>query len=312
METRHKEMYFVLAVIPLIVMIAAMLVTIVLFDGSPHIPLILGTSVSAFIAWTRGYRWKELEESMYKGIRLALPAVAIIMMVGLTIGAWIGGGIVATMIYYGLKIITPSLFLVAIAIICAIVSLAIGSSWSTMGTIGVAAMGIGMSMGISAPMVAGAIISGAYFGDKMSPLSDTTNLASGLTETNLFEHIGHMLYTTVPAFMITLVIYWFFGRDFGSKEMDKGTIDQTMSVMQDSFFISPWLLLVPVAVIFLVMRKVPALPALFFGIILGFLCQILMQGGNIGDAVNTLQTGYSIDTGNKWLMAFLIAEGLNR
>ncbi|MGQ0455219.1 Na+/H+ antiporter NhaC family protein, partial [Bacillus sp. SS-TM] len=120
------------------------------------------------------------------GIRLALPAIVIIILVGLTIGAWIGGGIVATMIYYGLKLLTPSLFLVSITVICSIVALAIGSSWSTMGTIGVAGMGIGLSMGIPAPMVAGAIISGSYFGDKMSPLSDTTNLAAGLTNTDLF------------------------------------------------------------------------------------------------------------------------------
>lgn len=159
-----KEISFKAAIIPVLVTIVVMAITIVVLEKSPHIPLIVGTTVAVLIAWRSGYKWREIEEAMYNGIRLALPAVVIIMLVGLTIGAWIGGGIVATMIYYGLKLLTPSLFLVSITIICVVVSLAIGSSWSTMGTIGVAGMGIGLSMGIPAPMVAGAIISGAYFG----------------------------------------------------------------------------------------------------------------------------------------------------
>jgi len=144
------------AILPLLVMIGVMLVAIVQLKQGPHIPLIIGTAVAALVAWRHGYKWKEIEEMMYKGIRLALPAVVIIILVGLTIGAWIGGGVVATMIYYGLTIISPAYFLVTICIICAVVALSIGSSWSTMGTIGVAGMGIGLSMGIPAPMVAGA------------------------------------------------------------------------------------------------------------------------------------------------------------
>jgi len=196
----EKDISFGWAIIPLIVMITAMSFTIIVFEGGPHIPLILGTIVSAFIAWKNGFSWKEIEDGLYKGIRLALPAIVIIIMVGVIIGAWIGGGIIATMVFYGLKLITPSLFLVSITIIAAIVSLAIGSSWSTMGTIGVAGMGIGLSMGIPAPMIAGAIISGAYFGDKMSPLSDTTNLAAGVVGVDLFVHIKHMFYTTIPGY----------------------------------------------------------------------------------------------------------------
>jgi Na+:H+ antiporter, NhaC family len=289
---------FGLAVIPLLIMIAAMAVTIVKFEGSPHIPLIVGTIVSAFIAWRRGIVWKTIEEGAFKGINLALPAILIIIMVGITIGAWIGGGIVATMIYYGLKLISPSIFLVSICVICAIVTLAIGSSWSTMGTIGVAGMGIGLSMGIPAPMVAGAIISGAYFGDKMSPLSDTTNLASGVSGTDLFEHIRHMFYTTIPGLGIALIAYWFMGRKFAADTLETEKIQGTLQVLQDHFVISPWLLLVPAIVILLVAKKVPALPALTVGILLGWLCHIFVQGGAVGDAVNTLQNGFSIETGN--------------
>jgi Na+:H+ antiporter, NhaC family len=291
-------MTFKLAIIPLLVMIAVMGITVIVLEQGPHIPLIIGTSVAAIVAWYCGYKWSEIEEMMYKGIRLALPAVVIIILVGLTIGAWIGGGVVATMIYYGLKIITPSLFLVSITVICMVVSLAIGSSWSTMGTIGVAGMGIGLSMGIPAPMIAGAIISGSYFGDKMSPLSDTTNLAAGLTGTDLFVHIRHMFYTTIPGIVITLIVYGFMGRKFGKEGMDAASIEKTLGVLQDSFVISPFLLIIPVLVIVLVAKKVPAIPALIIGITLGFLSQIFIQGGSVSEAVAALQSGFVIDSGN--------------
>ncbi|MFP7289082.1 Na+/H+ antiporter NhaC [Shouchella clausii] len=294
-----KDISFWLALLPLIIMITAMAVTIVGLEGDPHIPLMIGTAAAALIAIKAGFKWKDIEESMYKGIKLALPAVVIIILVGLTIGAWIGGGIVATMVFYGLKIMSPSFFLVSICVICAAVSLSIGSSWSTMATIGVAGMGIGLSMGIPAAMVAGAVISGAYFGDKLSPLSDTTNLAAGLTGTDLFEHIKFMLVSTIPAFLISLIVYWFLGRN----EVERNTasfadIERTMASLQENFVISPWLLIVPLAVIVLVMFKVPAIPALVVGIVLGFFSQIYVQGDALSIAVSTLQNGYVIDTGN--------------
>ncbi|AGE76034.1 na+/H+ antiporter family protein [Bacillus thuringiensis serovar kurstaki] len=250
-----KEIPFGIAIIPIIITVAVMMVTIVVLKQTPHVPLIIGTTVASIVAWRYGYKWNDLEEAMYKGIRLALPAIVIIILVGLTIGAWIGGGIVATMIYYGLKLLTPSLFLVSITVICSIVALAIGSSWSTMGTIGVAGMGIGLSMGIPAPMVAGAIISGSYFGDKMSPLSDTTNLAAGLTNTDLFAHIRHMLFTTVPGLIITLIVYAVLGRSFGANNIDAKSIDQTLQVLQQNFVISPFLLIIPVVVMVLVAKR---------------------------------------------------------
>lgn len=294
-----KDISFWFALLPLITMITAMAVTIVGLEGDPHIPLMIGTAVAALMAMKAGFKWNEIEESMYKGIKLALPAVVIIILVGLTIGAWIGGGIVATMVFYGLKIMSPSFFLVSICVICAAVSLSIGSSWSTMATIGVAGMGIGLSMGIPAAMVAGAVISGAYFGDKLSPLSDTTNLAAGLTGTDLFEHIKCMLVSTIPALLISLIVYWFLGRN----EVDGNTasfadIERTMASLQENFVLSPWLLIVPLAVIVFVMFKVPAIPALGVGIVLGFFSQIYVQGDAWSIAVSTLQNGYVIDTGN--------------
>jgi len=293
-----KEINAGWALLTFAIMIIAMLVTVVVLKQSPHVPLIIGTTVAAIVAKLHGFKWIEIEEMMYKGIRLALPAIVIIILVGLTIGAWIGGGVVATMIYFGLKLISPAWFLVTIMLLCAIVSLAIGSSWSTMATIGVAGMGIGLSMGIPAAMIAGAVISGAYFGDKMSPLSDTTNLAAGLTGTDLFDHIKHMLYTTIPALVIAIVVFGIMGRSFADISMKSESILTTLKVMEESFVISPWLLLVPVGVIVLVAKKVPAIPALIIGIISGFLLQIFVQGGTPTMAVHALQEGFVISTGN--------------
>jgi len=259
MEQGNKqEMKLGWALLPLLVMIGVMLMAIVLLEQGPHIPLIIGTAVASMVAYKHGFKWKEIEEMMYKGIRLAL-----------------------------------------------------GSSWSTMGTIGVAGMGIGLSMGIPAAMVAGAVISGAYFGDKMSPLSDTTNLAAGLTHTNLFEHIRHMLYTTVPGLFIALGVYFWLGRRFSESGTDSSDITQTLAILQDSFFISPWLLLIPLAVIVLVAKKVPAIPALVVGIALGFLAQYVIQGGTLADSVGALQSGYVIKTGNELVDNLFSRGGLD-
>ncbi|SIT79998.1 Na+/H+ antiporter NhaC [Edaphobacillus lindanitolerans] len=306
-EQKERNIGFFWAILPLAVMIIVMLVTVVKLEEGPHVPLIVGTVIASLVAYKSGFTWGEIEEMMYKGIKLALPAVVIIMLVGLVIGSWMGGGIVASMIYYGLKILNPSFFLVAICVICGIVSLAIGSSWSTMGTIGVAGMGIGLSMGLSPGMIAGAVISGAYFGDKLSPLSDTTNLAAGLTDTDLFDHIKHMLWTTIPALVLSLGAYAFIGMKHAGGSVDASEIAQTSAVMRESFLISPWLLLVPVLVIVLVAMKVPAVPALAVGIFLGFLSQLFVQGDTLAHSLNALQEGYKINTGNT-----LVDELFNR
>ncbi|MGY0694993.1 Na+/H+ antiporter NhaC [Virgibacillus sp. FSP13] len=311
MDKSAKKISLGLSLIPFLVMIVAMAFVIIVFEGSPHIPILLGAVVAAFIAWMCGYSWGDLEKFIYQGITKVLPAVIILILVGLIISAWIGGGIVTTMIYYGLKIISPSFFLAAMLIICAIVTVMIGSSWSTIGTVGVAGMGIGVSLGIPPAMVVGAIVSGAFFGDKMSPLSDTTVLASGIAGATLSEHIKHMLFTTVPAFIIAFIVYFFMGMKFAGNTVDTERIDTIMDTLQANFVISPWLLLVPLAVILLVFKKVPALPALTIGIILGFLADIFIQGGSIAEAVNALQGGYAVDTGNETVNSLLNQGGLD-
>ncbi len=302
-----RPLGFVSAIVTLVTMITAMLFTVAVLEKEPHIPLLIGTAVAILITMLHGYEFNEVEEMMYKGIRHALPAIVIIILVGLVIGSWIGSGVVATMIYYGLQLIDPRYFLAVVIILCGIVALAIGSSWSTMATVGVASMGIGISMGISPGMVAGAVICGSYFGDKMSPLSDTTNLASGLTGVNLFEHIKHMFYTTIPALVISLIAFFFIGQRFGGRNFDANNIKDILATIQDNFLITPWLLLIPIIVIALVVVKVPAIPAICVGIILGFFAQIFLQDGSITEALTALQTGYTIDSGNK-----LVDELFNR
>ena len=175
---------------------------------SAHIPLVLGGVFCGFVAiFKLGFTWKELEEGILSTINSTMQAIIILLIVGMLIGTWIISGVVPSMIYWGLNILSPGIFLVATTIICSIVSISTGSSWTTAGTIGIALLGIGSALGIPKEIIAGAIISGAYFGDKMSPLSDTTNLAPAMAGTNLFTHIKHMLYSTIPAHVIALILY---------------------------------------------------------------------------------------------------------
>lgn len=311
MGSEKKQMNVWWALTPIVVMIGVMMVTIIVLEKDPQVPLIVGTVAAGLVAFKHGFTWAEIEEMMYKGIKMALPAIVIIMLVGLTIGAWIGGGIIASMIFYGLKIISPTFFLVTITIICAIVATMTGTSWGTMGTVGVAGMGIGMSMGIPAAMVAGAVISGAYFGDKMSPLSDTTNLAAGLTGTDLFEHIKNMFYTTIPGLLIALTVYAIMGFQFKTDAVVSEDITSIMNTLQDNFVISPWLLLVPLMVIVLVVRKVPAIPAILVGVFLGWLAHIFVQGGDVATAVGVLHDGYVIESGNAMVDELFNRGGLS-
>ena len=195
----------------LVTILVTCLVFLRKYEISAHIPLIVGAVFAASIAvFKLGFTWKELEDGILSTINTTMQAMLILLVVGMLIGTWILGGVVPSMIYWGLKILSPGIFLFATCIICAIVSLATGSSWTTAGTVGIALIGIGQGLGIPAPVVAGAIISGAYFGDKMSPLSDTTNLAPAMAGTTLFEHVKHMIYNRASTFNITCVI-WNYG-----------------------------------------------------------------------------------------------------
>lgn len=310
MKGKKKELKLGVALIPVLFLIGALSITIGIFKLPPHIPLILAAAVAAIVAAIYKHPWKEVQEGMVQGITLAMSAILILMIVGTMIGTWIAGGIVPSMIYYGLKVLSPGIFLVATLIICSIVSLGTGSSWSTAGTVGVALIGVGQGLGIPVPMVAGAIISGAYFGDKMSPLSDTTNLAPAVAGTDLFSHIRHMVYTTAPGYVLSLILYGLIGIKFSGGALETHGVESILSTIRSNFFIHPVLLLPPIFVIIMVVKKVPPLPALLGGTILGGIFAMLTQSSSLKDVIQAAQSGYVSDTGVKMVDDLLTRGGL--
>jgi len=220
------------------------------------------------------------------------------------------GGIVPSMIYYGLKVLSQGIFLVATLIICSIVSLGTGSSWSTAGTVGVALVGVGQGLGVPVAMVAGAIISGAYFGDKMSPLSDTTNLAPAVAGTDLFSHIRHMVYTTGPGYIISIILYGLLGTRFSGGGMKAGNIEVILSTIKSNFFIHPILLLPPLLVIVMVVKKIPPLPALLGGTALGGIFAMFAQSKPLAEVIQAAQSGYVSQSGVKMVDDLLTRGGL--
>lgn len=286
------------ALIPIVFLVIMLALALLKFNVDPQIPLILATGVAALIGVLRlGYKWSELEEGIIQTITMALQAVLILLIVGTLIGTWILGGVVPSMIYWGLNILSPGIFLVATLLICSIVSVATGSSWTTAGTVGIALLGIGQTLGIPSPIIAGAIISGAYFGDKMSPLSDTTNLAPAMTGTNLFVHIRHMFYTVTPSIIIALIVFAILGFKYAGKPLDVAQLNEIFAGLEASGSLNPILLLPPVLVIVLVVKKMPAIPGLLCGIAAGAILAVLVQGANFGDIVNVLNDGYTSETG---------------
>lgn len=306
--TKRKPMVWE-ALIPVAALILLLAVTIIKYDGSPHIPLMFAAVVAAIMAKRVGYKWDEIEKGVINSIGMSMQAILILIIIGTVIGSWILSGTVPAMIYYGLKILSPGIFLAATCVICSIVSLATGSSWTTAGTVGVALLGVGRGLGIPAPMIAGAIISGAYFGDKMSPLSDTTNLAPAMAGTTLFEHVKHMLYTTGPSYAISLVLYGILGLQFANKQLDYIQINKILEALSNQFNINLFLLIPPIVVIILVVKKVPAIPGLFMGTILGAVFALIFQGKGFGDILSVLNSGYVSETGFKAVDELLTRGG---
>ena len=273
--------------------IAALVYAIRFTDyGELHIPLICSAIVAAAVAVLNGYKWGFLEAGILASINRSMQAMLILMIVGLLIGAWIAGGVVPAMIYYGLMILKPGIFLFAGCIICCIVSLATGSSWTTAGTIGVALIGVGMGLGISPAMTAGAIVSGAYFGDKMSPLSDTTNLAPAIAGSTLFNHIRHMVYTVTPSLIIALILYAILGVGHSSMDVDMSNVTMIQNGMLDEFSINPALLIPPLIVILIVALRLPAIPGLIGGVLLGCLAGGIFQGVQLNEWFAIVHYGY--------------------
>lgn len=265
------------ATTPIVILIVLLFTAVTLeLDGGNQMGLIFATVVAGLIGVKLNYKWNDMLEGMTGAINTALPAVIILLLIGALAGTWLISGIVPSIIYYGLKILNPTYFLVAACIISAIVSLATGSSWSTIATVGIAMLGIGTALGITPGLAAGAIISGAYFGDKMSPMSDTTNLAPAVAGTDLITHIRYMLWTTVPSIVITLIIFLVIGFFFNA-EVSTADVDALLVTLSDKFYISPILFIVPVVVIFMIIKKIDAIPAILTGSILGGIFAVIFQ-----------------------------------
>ena len=309
MEARKPYLYE--AILSFSFLILCMAVGIAVYGANPHIPMLIGTAFAAVMAIKMGYKWKEIEDSMFQGILQAMQAIIILAIIGVLIGVWLQAGVVPTMIYYGLKVLSPQIFLVAAVIICSITSLATGTSWGTAGTIGVALIGVATGLGIPAPIAAGAIISGSYFGDKMSPLSDTTNLAPAMAGTDVFTHVKFMMKPTLISYAITLVFFGVVGMRFGAENVDFGAIETIKQGLSDSFRLSPVLLLPPVIVILSIAKKMPAIPGIFLGIISGAILGMVLQGSSFGDILNVGYNGYESTTGIEVIDSLLSAGGLS-
>lgn len=277
-----------LALVPIIILITLLGANVIVFgsdatDGPNQIALVLSAFVAGLLAWRLGRKWEEIEKSMVRSIGSAMGAMLILLVIGSLSGTWLMSGIVPSMIYYGLKVLNPTIFLFASCLVCCVVSLATGSSWSTVATVGIALLGIGKALGIHEGWIAGAIISGAYFGDKLSPLSDTTNLAPAMAGTDLFTHVRYMAQTTIPSLTVTLIVFLIAGFTLETTPVVGGS-EEVLRVLDTTFNLNPILFIVPALVIIMIVRKVPAIPALIIGSLLGGAFAIVLQS----DIVNQI------------------------
>ncbi len=315
---------------PVVVLALLLALSIWLFgadssQGANQLALTLAAAVAAVIAIANGERWSDIQDAIVRGISTAMSAILILLAIGALIGTWSMAGTVPAMIYYGVQLLSPTVFYPTACLICALVSVAIGSSWTTAGTIGIGLMGVAQGLGLAPEITAGAVISGAYFGDKMSPLSDTTNLAPAMAGTDLFTHIRHMTWTTVPSIGLAVVLFAVIGAT-AAVPADTAAVADIRAALDSQFVIGPHLLVPVVIVLGLVIARMPAFPALLIGALIGGLFAVLFQQAAVltyvGDAglprsVALLQgawmalfAGYSLDSGHTALDDLLSRGGM--
>lgn len=308
---QKRELNLLLATLPILTIIIMGLLSVMKWKAGMHTPLIASIIVTALIGKYLGYAWPEMEKGLVDGVARALPAIFILIIVGAIIGSWIIGGIIPTLIFYAYKIINPNFFVPTAALVTALVSISTGTSFTSMATIGLALMATGIGMGFPAPLVAGAVISGAYFGDKLSPLSDTTNLAPAMAGCTLFEHIGHMLWDTIPSLLLALVVYYFVGIKYVTDTVAQPeNIQAILMGLDKAFTIHPLLLMIPVITVILAVKKVPAIPTLIIVTILGGACALVAQGAALGTVLQAMTNGYQSQTGVEMLDNLLSRGGI--
>jgi NhaC family Na+:H+ antiporter len=298
------------AIIPLCILIAAAAFSILKWKAGMFVPLTAGIIATALLGIHLGYKWSDLERFLCDGVSRALVVVFMLLLVGTIIGTWILSGVIPTLIYYGLAFISPDVFVPTVAFTTGILSIATGSSFTSIATVGLAFMAVGQGMGFSPALVAGAVISGAFLGDKLSPLSDTTNVAPAMVDTDLFSHVRHMMWDTIPAFVLSLLLYWFLGMQYSGTAGNLEQVEGMMSALEKTFTIHPLLLLLPALTIFIIVKRLPAIPSLLLVTVLGGVIAMLVQGSSFTQVVQSMTNGYSGESGVKELDSILNKGGM--
>ena len=310
---REKKPSFAGALFVILFLCVALSVQIFVLEGAEwvtHITLILASVVAIIVAMLSGYTYAECQEAILYGCSIAMLPMLILMMVGVLVGSWIPAGTIPSLIYYGMLVLSPSIFLAAVCFICCVASVTTGSSWTTGATFGVAFMGIGLGLGIPPAMTAGAVISGAIFGDKMSPLSDSTNLAAAVGEADLFDHIKSMMYTTVPGIVIALILYAIMGMRFAGGDIDTVQINSILTALSDNFHISFIHFIPPIIVVILAIKRVSGLAVMIIASIVGAAFAMIFQGYGLADVLNFMNYGFTSSTGISEIDALLSRGGL--
>lgn len=311
MTGKVKEPNIKEAILALTVVISVILISIRTVLAL-EIALVFGCVASAIFALYLGHSWSSIQEGMIKGSKNGIGACFILVFIGMVIGVWILGGTIQTMIYYGLNILTPRTFLPIAFILCALTSSLIGSSFGTIATMGIVFMGISEGFMIPRPVAAGVILAGAMFGDKVSPMSDSTNLTSAMTKTDLFKHVKSMLYVTLPAAIISIVIYYFMGVSYSSSGVMNDTmVGEILDLMKSNFNISLVTLIPPLIVIVLSAMKFPAIPSLFISFLASSIFSVVTQGANLESIIRTASSGFSSQTGNELIDGLLSQGGIS-
>jgi Na+:H+ antiporter, NhaC family len=319
----NKELSFFEALIPVVILMAMLAYNIFFVEDQEwfggytnQIILLLGGGIAAIVGFFNKVNIKIMLKEVWENLRSVFVPIMILFLVGALAGTWLVSGVIPAMVYYGLQVLSPEIFLPASVVIAAVISIATGSSWTTSATVGIALVGIGTALGINPGMIAGAVISGAYFGDKMSPLSDTTNLAPAMAGTDLFTHIRYMAITTVPTIIITLLVFAIISANI--EPTGTADVSNLLTSIKSTFHISPWLFLVPVSVVALILLKTKPLIALASGIVLAIIFAIVFQSpvlealsdSKFSAVINSIFTETSVATDNENLNDLFSAKGM--
>lgn len=273
--------------------------------------MVLGAITAALFATYLGYNWDEIQDGMISGINNSLGVLMILIMIGMVVGSWILGGTIQTMVYYGLKLLSPGIFLPSAFLLSTITSLLIGSSFGTIATMGIVMMGVAEGLGVPATITAGAVVSGSIFGDKLSPMSDSTNFAAAMSDTGLFDHIGSMMYVSIPTAFTSLALYAFIGRGFAEGASNIGTVDTILNTLQSNYNISLLTLIPPIIVIVLSLMKTPAVKTLTASFLTASVFAVLTQGAGMTELINVVANGYDANTGVELIDGLLTQGGIN-